>query len=487
MKVDQRSRLLAVTTAALLAVGAAPALSAQGFGLNEIGSCSVGRAGAGVAAPCQDASRIYWNPATTASLEPGRVSLLVGAAPISVDGGFIQDTTLIRYPGNVPTEVPPHLFVNYSGNLNRYGVSRFGVGLGVYVPYGLTSEWNSDFPGRFAAKKASLQTIYIQPNFAVEVVPNRLFIGAGPVIGYSTVELVQGVDLAEQALPTDPTGTLTFGNIGIPPLTEFARGNLKGDAWAGGFHVGAQAQITPTFSIGGRLLSALFFEYEGDVNFVQIPTNITLAANSPLVGGSGPSVRLDDVLAPQFGASGPLVRQDVKTQIKHPAQLQVGLGYTGLERTTLNLDYNYTKWDQFDVLPVTFLGPAATRSRDIIEDYENSHSFRVAGEHQFQGSTAAPFLNGVTGRAGFNYVNTPAPDITVTPLLPDMDRYNFGIGAGIPLGRTVLDLSYLRVETPGRRGRIVERTAAETDPAALNSGWYELTANVFSISLKASF
>jgi long-subunit fatty acid transport protein len=166
----------------------------------------------------------------------------------------------------------------------------------------------------------------------------------------------------------------------------------------------------------------------------------------------------------------------------------VGAAFTGFERTTLNLDWAFVKWDAFDVLPVNFTGPAESRSRTIIEDYDNSHAVRASAEHLFQGSTAAPFLNGVSGRLGFSYVKSPAPDLTVTPLLPDMDRYNFGVGAGIPLSRrTALDLSYLRVETPGRRGRIVEREADETDLAALNSGWYELNANIFSISLKASF
>ena len=50
--------------------------------------------------------------------------------------------------------------------------------------------------------------------------------------------------------------------------------------------------------------------------------------------------------------------------------------------------------------------------------------------------------------------------MTVTPLLPDMDRYNFSGGVTVPFGnRYALELGYLRVETPGRRGRIVERDA----------------------------
>ena len=132
----------------LVAALAAPALAgprvaaAQGFGLIEIGSCAVSRAGAGTAAPCEDASRVFWNPAAAVRL-PGTVNLLVGAAGIALDGAFLQDTTGARYPGASPVEVPPHLFANYRV------YPRFALGFGVYVPYGLTSEWERDFPGRF--------------------------------------------------------------------------------------------------------------------------------------------------------------------------------------------------------------------------------------------------------------------------------------------------------------------------------------------------
>src|SRR5690606_34708177 len=111
---------------------------AQAFGLNEIGTCSVMRAGAGVGSPCPDASRIYWNPATPVRMDG--VNLLVGAAAVLLDGGFQQDVTGRVYPGDVPVEVPPHLFATYKV------LPRFSVGLGVYVPYGLTSQWEEDFP-----------------------------------------------------------------------------------------------------------------------------------------------------------------------------------------------------------------------------------------------------------------------------------------------------------------------------------------------------
>ena len=88
-----------------LALGLALALSpastwAQGFGLNEIGTCAEARGFANTGAPCHDASSIYWNPAATPSL-PG-FSIYGGASAIRLMGGFKQDTTGHQYNANVP-------------------------------------------------------------------------------------------------------------------------------------------------------------------------------------------------------------------------------------------------------------------------------------------------------------------------------------------------------------------------------------------------
>jgi long-chain fatty acid transport protein len=195
-------------------------------------------------------------------------------------------------------------------------------------------------------------------------------------------------------------------------------------------------------------------------------------------------------VAPQFQAGGALAPgQAVRSRIDHPAQFQVGIGFTGLPRTTLSADYGLVRWTSFDELPVDF-GAGSPLTATLVEEYEDSHSIRLGLEHRFGGATLGGLLGGVAGRLGFSYATTPAPDQTVTPLLPDMDRYDLSVGAGIPLGaRLTLDAAYLRVETEGRRGRTAERpegaTAAEA--AALNNGWYALNANVFSLSLKARF
>lgn len=467
---------IALASLAMLALPAAA--DAQAFGLNEIGSCALARGFATTSRPCDDGSSIYWNPGAVPSHRGWTV--YGGAAAIMLKGDFTQDTTFRRWDADVPTALVPHLFINYRG------AGKMAYGVGVYVPYGLTSQWTDSFPGRFAAKKASLKTIYVQPNISYQITPTWS-IGGGPVFGHSSVELVQGIDLSQQIAkviaPTPPSTTptiITFGQLGIPLRTEFARATLKGSSNAFGVDLGLHGKITPVWDFGVRFLSQLAFDYtDADASFEQRATGLTLAANNPITPG-GVSLPVDQVVAGSFAAGGPLTAQKVSTQIRHPAQVQVGFAYSGFPNTTLSAEYSYVGWKSFNQLPVHFAGGATDRV--LQEDYNNTSGIRLGAEHGLD--------SGIELRAGFTASAAAAPDETVTPLLPEQDRALAMIGAGLPFGgRFALDATYSRIFTPGRRGRIDERATGSTtaQALALNSGSYALTANILALSLKASF
>jgi len=448
-------------------------LLGQGFGLNEIGSCAIGRAFAVAASPCRDASTIFWNPAAATSLTGWNVT--AGGAFVALKGSFTQDTTLRKFNAIQPTAFVPHVFVNY----HKAG-SSLAWGVGGYVPYGLTSEWANDFPGRFEAEKASLQTFYIQPNVAWQI-NSKWSVGGGPIWGHSTVELIQAVDLSAQPLPTGGT----FANIGVATPTEFARAHLKGSATAFGVQLGVSGQINPNWSVGARFLSPLELKYDNaDATFDQVKTGLIVGGTLP-----GPTQQttipagtpIDLLVGPQFQSGGALVAQKANTKITHPAQFQAGVAYSGYRNWLLEGDYAFVGWKRFDALPVNFEGPALNSSRTLIEQYNNSSAIRLGAEYTIPSE-------GWKLRAGFAGVASAAPPETVTPLLPEQDRTYWTIGAGIPLWKMwTLDASYARVATSGSRGRIVERINASQTAAQLNSGVFDLSANIVSFTLKANF
>ncbi len=464
MKFHRATRVLLAS--AVLAIPAS--VSAQAFGLNEIGSCAIARGFATTASPCKDASTIYWNSAAATRLTGWNVT--AGVASIAVKGDFLQDTTGRSWDTEIPTAYVPHVFVNYHAPS-----SRAAWGLGFYVPYGLTSQWGSDFPGRFSAMKASLKTFYIQPNIAWQLTP-KWSIGGGPIVGHSTVELIQGIDLSTQIAAPNTT----FGQLGIATGTEFARATLKGSATGYGAQVAIVGQPTPEWSIGARYLSPITFKYDNaDATFQQIPTNLVLGGSlqPPLTVGTP----VDLLVAGQFAAGGALVAQKASTTITHPAQFQAGVAYSGYRNWLLEGDYAWVGWNRFNTLPVRFAGPASSSNRDLIEAYNNSSAIRLGVEYTIP-------TDGWKLRAGFAGVSSAAPAETVTPLLPEQDRNYASFGAGIPIMHTwTLDATYSHVYTPGARGRIVERTSLTQTAAQLNTGVYTLAANIFSLTLKANF
>jgi long-chain fatty acid transport protein len=467
MQRHRTTRFLAVLTLPML-LALPSSASAQGFGINEIGTCAASRSFAVTGAPCQDASFVFWNPGMTA---PHRGwSVLAGVAAIMIGGEFKQDTTFREFESDAPTGFPPHLFVSY-----RPENSKLSYALGLYAPYGLTSQWTDSFPGRFVAKKASLGSIYLQPNVSYAI-NDKWSVGGGPVFAYSTVELIQALDLSEQATTTPG---VTFGQLGIPRRTEFARAHLEGSGTGFGAHIGLFGRPTADWSVGIRFLTRIDIDYDGaEAEFTQVQTGLILPPGNPI--NPGAAVNVDAVLAPQFTTGGRLTSQGVETKISHPAQVQAGFGYSGFADWLLSADYSWTGWRAFKELPIEFQGPANVSNRVLIEDWNNTSSVRVSAQRSFTG--------GAQARVGFSGVASAAPDETVTPLLPEQDRVYASIGGSYPITKVfTVEGAFLRVMSGGKRGRVVDRSSRNQTAVQLNSGVYDVHANVFSISLKANF
>jgi len=77
-----RTAAVVMLAAGVSVLSLARVANAQGYGLYEQGTCQMGRAGAGVASPCDDGSAVFFNPAglarTTAPVVSGG---LTGIAP----------------------------------------------------------------------------------------------------------------------------------------------------------------------------------------------------------------------------------------------------------------------------------------------------------------------------------------------------------------------------------------------------------------------
>jgi long-chain fatty acid transport protein len=347
------------------------------------------------------------------------------------------------------------------------------------VPYGLTSQWGDDFIGRFTAKKAALQTIYAQPNIAFNI-NDKWSIGGGPIYVKSHVELIQSIDLA--ALPT-PTPGVTFANLGFAKGTEIGQVHLESGGHTFTGAIGIMGTINDRWTVGARYLGKARVKYRGSIaQFTQTNTGLVVPGT---VGPIPAGTPVDVLIAPQFATNGAFEPdQQGWTEITHPDQAQIGIGYKNFRGWDVEFDYQWTGWKKFKELPVSFFRPSGapntSLTRVLIEDYNNTSAFRIGAEHGF--------ANRSTVRLGLAGATQAAPEATVTPLLPEQGRGYFSIGGSYPLtSKLTLDGAYMNIQTPGRRGRTDERASRAVNAIQLNNGVYSLTAHILSLSLKASF
>jgi long-chain fatty acid transport protein len=422
------------------------------------------RSGTGVAAPCSGGSAIYFNPAGIVGSST-RWNAQVGATIISPRGSFVDDATgavTDATPNNIPV---PTLFATRQLN------ARWAIGLGVFVPYGLISEWPDTFEGRFLAYLADLKAVYVQPTVAVRLRDN-LRLGGGLQMVFSSVELKQRVDLATQVASTTPT-IVRFSDLGIPLGTEFADVHVQGSSRSAGGQLGILWEPTPRVSLGARYQFRQTADISGDARFTQLSTGLVTA--SPLTG-IPIGTPIDSLVAPQFRGTALLTAQKGFARVPLPDQLVVGVAVKPRSNLTVLFDFQWVNWDRFEVLT---LGFQRLGVRTQFEDYKETHGYRIGFDWQATSRVAV--------RGGSLYHTAAAPAQTVTPLLPEGERHEGTFGIGYQLSpRLRVDLAYQRIEQQDRRGRV---TDAPRGPAgiAANTGLYTSTANLFGASLAFGF
>jgi long-chain fatty acid transport protein len=245
---------LLVRVFALLAIHSIFPLTAYGagFSLIEQSVSAMGNAYAGAAASAEDASTVYFNPAGMVYLPQSQ--LVVGAHAIRPSGHFNSDGSVsaLGRPGTGEGgdlgswAVLPNLY--YSHVLTP----DIRLGIALNAPFGLKTEYDKDWIGRFQAVKSELKTYNINPAVAFRV-NERLSLGFGVSLMYADAELTRAVNL----------------------VTSESTANISGDDWGYGFNLGAIYQPASNTRIGMTYRSRVVQHLEGTVKFGQ-----ALAANN---------------------------------------------------------------------------------------------------------------------------------------------------------------------------------------------------------------
>jgi len=164
--------LLLLSLSVLLASGSA---FASGFALPEQGAKAVGMGGAFVAT-ADDPSAIYFNPAGMA--QQRNAEFLVGGTAITFSNQFTGDPNDPFTSGQsgryrAHTFVPPNAYfiLPIGGNLT--------AGVGLMTPFGLRTNWQDPWPGRFISRDANVKVLSVEPALAWQSSSGAVAIGVG--------------------------------------------------------------------------------------------------------------------------------------------------------------------------------------------------------------------------------------------------------------------------------------------------------------------
>lgn len=408
----------------LLAPGSA---GASGYGLNENSARIMGMGGA-FTAVANSPGAIYANPAGIAQLDG--LQLEVGVtlvAPSATYRGTSPDGEHDVEVGGVD-----HLFPRPSMHATFRLHERVTVGLGLYVPYGLTMEWpetvkvngkETGWWGRSLVRKVTLETVYVNPTVGVQL-HDRLYLGAGFTVAAAAVTLERSVTLS-----SDPADDVDF--------------TMSGDDVAFGVTAGMLVKVIPKLlNVGLCFRGGVAFTFEGQAAFTKggsaaaVPAGLRSKLSD---GGGGAELTTPHVVS--FGAAA------------FPAR--------GL---TISFNLDVITWSSYDRLQIAFTDTPELNTSEV-KDWHNTLAVRLGAEYEL--------FSWLPIRLGFVFDQSPVPETTLSPDLPDGDRYIFNLGVGFRWRSLRADLAYMFLFT----GEV---------PTAQNNnlvGTYEASAHLVGLSL----
>ncbi len=417
-------RLTRLGTKSGLAVAVVSALAlplcaqAGSFQLPTDNAAGWARANAGGSLFPNDPTAAYNNPAAMAFFTaPVAQVTATGIRPSAQFSGQTLDQSGAPTTGNNPNGfgkmIPfPDIAFVYPVN------DRFALGGSVTVPYGLRSEYNPDWQGRYFGTKTNLQSVAVSLSAGFKV-NDEFSIGAG-VLGQRTKAQLNTV--------IDVGGAINalFGSAGLHAAPQSLDTQLNVNVkqkWAFGWFTGFEWKPTDKDSLGFSYHSRVDNNMRGHYNLYGSQEGITLLAAAaqlgPLLGING---------LPTLNPNG----DNANARLNSPAFASLDWLHVFNDRFSLAATAKWTNWSSFQELALYSNGQQLVA---LPEKYKDSYMYAIGGDYKLTDQW--------TLRAGIGYDETPTNIISRDPRIPDGARRLVGLGVGYqPTDHLGFDLGY---------------------------------------------
>ncbi|UCD85721.1 MAG: outer membrane protein transport protein [Deltaproteobacteria bacterium] len=235
----------------------------SGFYVTQIGGTD--------AAPTEpNATAVFWNPAALGPIEG--TSCLLDITTILRTVKYDKPTEGL--PGYEGTTEEAKLFnvspLPFFGVTSDFGLDSWHFGLGIYAPFGSSTEWDDpDGPQRYQSIEGSITTMYLTPAVSYTARP-WLHFGAGFSYVRSLFNSKRRIDL------TDDLGGVTED----PAMeAELTMDGIAGNQW--NTTVGGLVYFEEEWAIGMSYSSPLFIKNQGVIKVAPIGSEAEI-----LLGGT---------------------------------------------------------------------------------------------------------------------------------------------------------------------------------------------------------
>jgi long-chain fatty acid transport protein len=367
---------------------------AGGFGLIDMSASSLGNAHAGGAAIAEDVGTIFYNPAGLTRL-PGRHFAIAGtgilpSAKFENQGSVTAGGPLSGGNGGDAGDLAgvPGLFYAMDA------ASNIHFGLGVHVPFGLKTEYDDGWVGRYQALRSELKTVNVNPVLAYRI-SDAISIGGGISAQYADVNISSAIDFGTACVGA--LGAANCAPIGYLPQQKDGSVKINGTDWGYGFNLGALFTPSSTMRYGITYRSKISHELSGgNARFAKpadLPAPLAAAAN--------------------FSDTG------ARASVDLPESVNLS-GYAELDPTwSVMGDINWVHWSRFEELRVRRANSAA----DIVTPEQWRDTWRASAAANYR------YNNEWKLRGGIAYDQTPVKDEFRTARIPDNDRTWLAVGA----------------------------------------------------------
>ncbi|MCK5394652.1 MAG: transporter [Gammaproteobacteria bacterium] len=442
----------------LLAVGIASVTTvsqAGSFGLIEQSASGQGSAYAGAAAIAEDASTIYFNPAGMTRLSGSQV--VVAGHIIAAEADYTDSgSTGVTGPNSKTDEVGfvPNFY--YSTALDN----DVFVGVGINVPYGLATEYDDGWIGRYHALRSEITSVNINPSIAWKT-SDKISVGFGLSIQYLELELTNSLN----------TGAFCSGfsggaapTCGAPSVSDSAV-KLDGDSLEIGWNTGILIDVDDNSRLGLAYRSAIKHNVSGDADYTVDPALrgfIDGVVKPNLPPGTNPNIKiLEDT---------PL---DATAEL--PETFSLSFVSDISEKWTVLFDYTWTGWSSLDTITIVQVDGIPGQEPTLDLDYANTNRYSI-GAHYRPNATWVY-------RGGLAFDETPikSPEST-SARIPGNDRtwLSFGVGYA-PSSAWSLDFGYSHLFLDD-----VDINNLNVTGETL-TGSYEAEVNIFSAQANFNF